>query len=82
MPPYRHSRPADLLRGVYSYLDGASVARCEMVCKAMKDAGKSPVTWRNLVLSEFVRASSQRCVARRVPVYRSLPARVCGAAMV
>lgn len=55
------SEPADLLRGIYGYLDGISVARCELTCKALRDAASKRM-WTTILYTEFLKTASLRYV--------------------
>ena len=55
-----HCFAADVLRGVLSYLDGASVARFEMTSKGSRDTARSKHVWKRALFGDFLRSASAR----------------------
>jgi hypothetical protein len=50
----------DAIQHVMSFLDGASIGKCETVCKALKEAGASKHPWKSALMADFALSRSQR----------------------
>jgi hypothetical protein len=48
------------MQHVMSFLDGASIGKCETVCKALKEAGASKHPWKSALMADFALSRSQR----------------------